>query len=235
MSYEALKSKYQRDINRILDADRLIRKKGLQKLLEELPWNIPEQFASLDLLFSHDLLVHLFSIIADPVEKCREISIQILLKYIEICNDVSPFASNLISVISQRIGDNPFPEPAEELRLQSAIVLENLLKKIYTQNCIQQQLFPYSNLLQALPKALTDSFPAAKKQLADVTVIICQFPNFTNKVNSKNIVKALSSNCLHQHSKVRIASIKVACLLDRIEFYLFIDTYSSIFSNSLYV
>ena len=97
-----------------------------------------------------------------------------------------------------------------------------MLKKIYAQNCIQQEVFPYTNLLQALPKALTDSFPAAKKQLADVTVIICQFPNFTNKVNSKNIVKALSSNCLHQHSKVRIASIKVACLHDRIEFYLFI-------------
>jgi hypothetical protein len=61
VSSSDLLQKFQRDINRMSDSDRNTRKRGLQKLLEELPWNSNKQKKALESLLSTHILVPLIA------------------------------------------------------------------------------------------------------------------------------------------------------------------------------
>ena len=79
-----LLQKFQRDINRMTDTDRNTRKRGLQKLHDDLPWKSNKQKKQLESLISSHMLLPLINGISDPVEKCRELCINLLSLSISI-------------------------------------------------------------------------------------------------------------------------------------------------------
>jgi hypothetical protein len=79
--------KYQRDLNRIAESDRNTRKRGLQKLLEDLPWESRQESIHLQQLCISSLFRQLFALLGDPVEKCREVSLTMYRKMLPIIGD----------------------------------------------------------------------------------------------------------------------------------------------------
>jgi hypothetical protein len=120
----SLLSKFQRDLHRANDSDRNTRKRGLQKLLEDLPWGKKSQREELKSFVSEHMLKILLVSISDEVEKCRELSLQILKKCLEKCTNISFDSLHELTVnLCGRISEVPFPEPAEEVRLSVLEVL----------------------------------------------------------------------------------------------------------------
>ena len=153
--------KFQRDINRTSDSDRMTRKRGFQKLLDDLPWKSNKQRASLEGLFVAHLLSPLIAGVSDPVEKCRELSLSILKASIGIASTAlsHEVIVRIIRCLCDRIGDVPFLETSEELRLQ---VIE-LITLILNHPACPKTADVADVVLGALIKALTDTFPAAKR------------------------------------------------------------------------
>ncbi len=205
-----LERKFAREINRISDADRNARKRGLQKLLDELPWN--EEKKSVKDLFLTTLKDPVFITIADPIEKCRDLSLQILMKVVDTFEDITSFADSVMSLLYARIGDTPFPEPAEELRLQ----VGTLIHRIFTHKSLpadekQNILTCIPSFLSALSVAIRDSFPAVKTQLSTLVIDVAPYARFATRKHVKDIIKSLAINAMHQHSKVRSATLRSLC------------------------
>jgi hypothetical protein len=209
LSFEDLKGKFQRDINRIADADRNTRKRGLQKLLEDLPWNEPSQRDALVRVALEILIQPLIAAVADPVEKCRELTLMLLSKVLALASDISDFSESLVTSLSQRINDNPFPETSEELRLQVAVLLDQVMRHPSLYRVEEKTQFPFPDLLAAFPKALVDPFPSAKKQLADLIVSTAAHSRSRGVHFSTPVFKCLATNAVHQQNKVRSSSLKV--------------------------
>eukprot|EP01040_Poterioochromonas_malhamensis_P023659 gene23659-29070_t len=178
----SLEAQYQREVNRALDADRNTRKKGLQKLLESLPWDKKSTKAELIKFVEDHLLKLCIAGIADQVEKCREYSLKILKSYFGLLSKKSPIAPDVLQSLLQalyaRVNDNPFPETAEELRLlvlELLVIVFHRIKPLLKDSAPQgddaqepASLFPLyredlERLVVAIAKALGDNFPAVKR------------------------------------------------------------------------
>lgn len=135
MDYKQLESTFQRDLNRIQDADRLTRKKGLQKLFEELPWTTTKKDKKKDLknYTTMVLLPMLFKSLNDPVEKCRETSLKLIKKIISLWGkdeEINPsLLQEIIYNLTSRLNSLPYNETSEELRLSILEVIQEIIRK----------------------------------------------------------------------------------------------------------
>lgn len=202
-----LQQKFQREINRISDSDRNTRKRGLQKLVESLPWTSEDDTDALRTLCSQTLFVPVLQGVSDPVEKCREYSISLLTKTVALC---APFnnqqAAQLINALCARVNDIPFPETGEEIRLQVLDLLSLVLSHPVATDLLE---LCGPAVLLAMTKALQDSFPAVKRTCCDIIILFCiHTPNVVH-AHFKNLTKYLCVNALHQHHKVRSVSLTV--------------------------
>lgn len=82
--YQAFVLKFQRDLNRISDTDRMTRKRGLQNLLDALPWNNKTDYPYLINFIKSSLIELLLITLTDAIEKCRELTLKILMKIFEL-------------------------------------------------------------------------------------------------------------------------------------------------------
>ena len=204
---EGLLQKHQRDLNRIADSDRNTRKRGLLKILEELPWTQRDETMR-DLVLTHLLggTQPLFATVCDAVEKCRETSLQVLGKCLDNCAADIPSStlSQLIVVLSGRINDSPFPEGTEELRLQVTELIHKILKLpkvVLDQGCIDV-------LVGAMIRALQDPFPSAKRACSELIIFIAQSWGDSICSGFKKLLASLHGNAQHQHSKTRIVTVR---------------------------
>ena len=203
----SLEVKFQRDLNRIIDSDRSTRKRGLQKILDDVPWDSgirPDEFTT---FINETLLKLLMTTISDPIEKCRELTLLILQKIFSgekllCCENVH----DLIRKLCQRIGENPFPEPAEELRL---LLVEITSKLFRFCTCKSSNVEEISNVvLESLCKTLNDNFPAVKRSCAELISISSTITPKAVQLHLRSLLKGLTANVLHQHAKTRILSLK---------------------------
>ena len=205
--FENFRLKFQRDINRLSDTDRNSRKRGLQNLLEELPWTKKVNQDFMIQLFDRDMFHLILARVADPVEKCRELSLKILAKAIYSFPSIADeIRTDILLTLCNRLDEVPYPEPTEELRLQ---ILELMSK--FTQNsqfdlCLKENI---NKFLSTIGKALLDSFPSAKRESADILVVVSSRYPTAIRLGFKIVLKGLQLNCIHQHTKVRVSNIKV--------------------------
>ena len=268
--YLTLVSSTQRDVNRLNDEDRNLRKRGLHKLLSDIPWTgkggsgtkkAVKQFC-INILLPAILGVSIESgskategedreegaaeavsafsyrasnagTYADGVEKCRELSLQLIKKCLE---NVSTLSSNaliaVIQMLCKRItscasGDSSFPEVAEELRLQ---VLENLLLALqaalkqhtkvqtkrseddseYEKVSFEQSKYKDTlcSLIESMPRALSDSFPQSKRASAELLIQLGSLAPYACRLRFRGLARNLATNCSHQHSKTRSVSLR---------------------------
>merc|ERR1740138_1114737 len=120
----ALTQTWQRDINCLTDPNRHTRKRALEKLQKKLilpqakaadgaPTN--EELAD---FFGRSLRAPLVALLADPIEKCRELACTMLaalasgvLVAPERAPHVAALLSDLIPMVHERVGVAPFAEP----------------------------------------------------------------------------------------------------------------------------
>ena len=264
--YLSLVSSMQRDINRLTDEDRNTRKRGLQKLLDEVPWTgkggsgtkkAVKQFCISTLLpavlgvsiesgKSADDKEESGSVQAaftyrsgsagtyiDSVEKCRELSLQVIKKCLQ---NVTTLSSNAliatIQMLCKRItsgasGEGAFPEVAEELRLQ---VLDNMILALdaalkqhhkvqakraeedcdFIEVAFEQSKYKGAlvTLVESLPRALDDAFPQSKRTAAELVIRLGELAPYLTRLHFRSVARSLVTNCGHQHSKTRCVSLR---------------------------
>jgi dynein assembly factor 5, axonemal len=208
-----LLQKFQRDINRMSDSDRMTRKRGLQKLLDELPWKSGKQRGELEKMIAKNILLPLIEGLSDPVEKCRELSISLLASSLTVMRAgllTSEVMLEMIRSLCDRLNDVPFKEASEELRLQILELLKGIMKHAAFTSAFNHNPVEVADLLlSTMVKALLDSFPAAKRAAAEIVCTISVFCPVSVRMCFKPLLKSLVGNATHQHSKTRSVTLQV--------------------------
>ncbi|XP_024357132.1 uncharacterized protein [Physcomitrium patens] len=140
--------------------------------------------------------------VADPIEKCRELSIQLIRGVAQSLIEVDWTLKETVRVMSERMGQVPVLEDSEEIRFQ----LLSLLIDVLLPQC---ELPTLKTTVDALHRivALTlyDQFHEVQKKACTVLIITAnRDPEvFGNKTGAflKGLIPCLS----HTHSRVRIA------------------------------
>ena len=231
LDYQPFFLKFQRDLNRVSDSDRNTRKRGLQNLLDTLPWNDKNNQTKnhLNTFVNKSLIEVLIITLTDSTEKCRELVLKIIQKIFESKISINSYHEKIIRVLCSRIDDAPFIEPSEELRLIILQLLSNFLHLEYsnttstissatntTITSSSEELLPIvpmscmNLILITYTKALYDSFPNIKRESAENIHIIANKWSTVVQMTYKTIITALVANGLHQHSKTRIITLKVS-------------------------
>jgi len=206
--------KFQRDLNRISDPDRMTRKRGLQKLLDDLPWGKRSQRDELNDFIKYHLLPVIITHISDTVEKCREVSVEIIKKCLEKCDSIDiHHLGQMIEQLCSRVNEVPFPEASEEIRLQVLeivlmikIYLDVMHNKGHIQATERDKLIEL--MLQSLCKVLSDSFPSVKRICAEIICSVVTTSPVLLRSYYKQLLKTLLLNATHQHSKTRVATLQ---------------------------
>jgi dynein assembly factor 5 len=206
--FERFSQTYIRDINRIAENDRNTRKRGLQNLFESLPWTEKNKNSWVQQLVNSILLTPLLSTLKDSVEKCRELTLNILNKVVD--NDLIISSNNfeiLIQSLVSRINQNPFPEPAEEIRLMNLELIFKMLQKNHYKNLFTAALIDL--LIQMSSKSLLDNFPNSKRLSSQIICLLTEKYPFLIRRSTKQLLKSLLGNIQHQHSKTRQLTVRV--------------------------
>jgi hypothetical protein len=208
-----LLQQFQRDINRMSDADRNTRKRGLQKLLDDLPWSSNKQRNTLANLLLGHILLPLINGLADPVEKCRELSILLLSSSLATMGaDTLNFemTMKIIRGLCDRLNDVPCKETSEELRLQLLDLLKSIMKhQTFISSSSSEHSEAADVILTTMSKELFDTFPAAKRACAEIVCIVASVSPMSVRMSFKPLLKPLVANATHQHSKTRSATLQV--------------------------
>ena len=157
----------------------------------------------------------LLKTLEDPIEKHREMTINILEKLLDEINfeDKILLSMLIISIIS-RLNKIPFPETckciyiyywkniAEELRLKLVNLFKKILKKY--PNEIKPQISDLSKMLGII---LKDQFPEIKVQVSQLISELSKAMKNEIGNYAKQIIESLCLNMKHQHNKIRKISI----------------------------
>lgn len=209
---EEMQAVLQRDLNRMTDSDRNTRKRGIQKILDDIPWD-HKLTTRADVLHAFLLTVLLpptVAAVADPVEKCRELALKMLLKIVscDISFDTKT-ATTIFNALCARINDLPFPEPAEELRLLVLQVMSVLLRGMCLGSPLSDETAGgAATVLSVVCKSLQDNFPAAKIEASEIVIFVSEKFPVQVQLNFRGLLKSLVANIFHQHSKVRSITLK---------------------------
>lgn len=199
---------FQRDLNRILEQDKNTRKRGLQNLLDTLPWDKKKTREHLSAFVSNHLLERIIITLCDTVEKCRELSLKIIQKSLEL-QLMSPTSNHekLLLTLCARVAEIPYPEITEELRYLVTDIIQSLLKPPFICSYSVPVL---ENVIKSFSKALKDNFSNVKRGVAEnITLLATNRPEVI-QMAYKPLIDPLVANGSHQHSKTRMCTLKVS-------------------------
>jgi len=203
MEYEEFVMTVRRDIN-CLSGDRNLKRNALVRLDGIVKGgNISDEV--LCRLFVEELHRPLFRLFGDASEKCRELSLSMTRRFIDVVplESLANLLPLLLSALLGRFRPLPFPEQSEELRLESLQLLGVLF------DLCTVRLAPFAgDIVDAISKALSDTCPDAKKEcckLVKKVVSCCE----ADRVGCAcaPLVASLLANARHQHWKVRWATV----------------------------
>ncbi|CAM9268980.1 unnamed protein product [Ectocarpus sp. 13 AM-2016] len=204
-SLSHLRQRLQRDLNCLSDPDRSTRKRALTKLQKALfrEAKVPE--AVLRGFLSRHLSERLVGMMADPVEKCREMAGGLLLEFVDAVGgdalpEMTALAKQVFSMAEVRIGSVPLVEPAEEVRA----LLLRLCGAVLRGN--SAEMFGCEIAGEAcgvLSAALTDPFPEAKRECCSLLLRLADVCPEGLRSRLGKVLRPLILNLGHQHSKTR--------------------------------
>jgi dynein assembly factor 5 len=210
-----LKQKLMRNINQLSDPDRSTRRRSLDKLKRTLLAAKPPDGATpqvMAVFFTTMMQQPLLKTLVDQVEKCRELSCEIITRFAGIIGaaDVSELFKAIVPIVASRIGVQPFAEPAEEIRLVLVQLLTSILKREETWSVIPDVIEP---LALIMTKSLTDQFPDVKKECTICIRLVAKASKESLRAHVTPLVKAVVANMGHQHSKVRQTGVQALAVL----------------------
>ncbi|RQM31047.1 hypothetical protein B5M09_007051 [Aphanomyces astaci] len=193
----------QRDVNCLSDPQRMVRKKSLEKLSQVS--DLVAKFGQDHLLqfFHAQLIKPLLVCVADPVEKCRELSLRGSIDFAKLgAFNSEERVRALILAIYGRVGKAPFVETAEEIRLLLLELLHAVLQRTPTEQSLPAEV------MDVLGKTASDPFPDAKKACCDATLVLAHKWKSLVKLHLGTVVKPLTMNLGHQHAKIRQCTLQ---------------------------
>jgi len=204
-SYEEFLLTVRRDINCLSEADRMTRKKAIERLQKSLLSGGKTKQEFIVRLFLQELHKPLFRMFGDQAEKCREMALAMAPQFIDMlpAADFENILPLLLSGLLGRLRTVPFPETSEELRLEVLRFLNHLLE------VGKEKLSPFtSDVVDALAKSLSDSCPDAKKECCDIVkkVSTCFDGERLSRAGGP-LIASLLGNLRHQQWKVRRATL----------------------------
>ncbi|KAF1335701.1 hypothetical protein FI667_g1163, partial [Globisporangium splendens] len=208
-----LAMKLQRDINCILDPDRAVRRRALDKLQRALTNDAPTTPPIvLQTLCSVNMKAALLACAGqDAVEKCREKALTLLLFFAErnAMELSEAMLKDLVALLSARMGKLPYPEPTEEIRLLMLQLTYQYLKQLATDTTTKHSLLGViPDLANVLGKTALDPFPDVKKITADCAIVMSNGWRSDVALQLGAIVKPMVTNLGHQHSRVRVGALQ---------------------------
>lgn len=201
-----LEARFLRDINCLREKDKNTRINSLKRIQQSL-FKEPEE--SIKHLFSFKLKSPLLDLLKDPADKCKELTIDILLK---LCKNSSiPYEEipSLITALHSRLGVDPCQEGCEEVRIAEMNLIQIVLEN-YTM-CIQPIITEVTDILSKLGK---DRCPQVKNS---VSVSIVFLAKNGLRFGSKKLLDGIRDNSNHQQFRVRCLAIEAIgslCLHD---------------------
>ena len=224
---------FQRHLNGLRENDRNTRKKSLQALLDKLPFVTSIKISSNDdtsfiSFLASSLFPVLVDLLYDPVEKCREISLLLIEKcfkneaFVRRLTDSSNgnaflnFVRKLCAKLYETHENDAF-EKSEEIRVKILEVLHVVIKTTDAANTTSNGMLwlvhseVVDNVSSALLKALADPSPHIKKESTDIAMYMSgALEKGMNCCFKEKLLKPIIANMQHQHSKVRLATIRTA-------------------------
>lgn len=198
----------------IKDESKIQRKNALESIKKQLIEFFRNPNATVQ--FTSESLEHVLnqslSMLADPMERCREIScdiVQLILEKNPTWN--SDMTGLLIMTIFRRLGSKEVKETSEEIRLQIYNLIHQLIltKSNYQKNTFQIHL---QELVGILVNSFSDNYPEVKKIGCSCSKQLANRLASSNfHMQSESFVKPLIANMVHQHSRVRKEIIECLC------------------------
>ncbi|XP_056391895.1 dynein axonemal assembly factor 5 [Hyla sarda] len=150
-----------------------------------------------------ELLKPLLLCLSDPMEKCREIAIQVLTYCVTNVPRPEEALPYLVPAITQRLGNPEITEPSEELRLALTQLLTLLVE------VCGRKLGPYlDEMVRILQRTIVDPFPDVKKESCKCAANYAQIIPEHFHLQSDSLIKPMMQTISHQHSKVRVTVIQ---------------------------
>ena len=200
-----LQQQLQRDVNCLSDSNRSVRTTSLSKIRKCV--FVEEQLSSEEMLLLLDFLLKpLLKLFPDQVEKCRETSLAIFREFYERlnCEGIERSLTYLMPVIVSRLANQDIIEPSEEIRLQMMQFLEYFLKILS-----KQVVTPfYEDIILILQFTVKDPYAEVKKVSCSLVEYIAPLLKDQFYVTGERLLAPLISSVGHQHSKVRVATLR---------------------------
>ncbi len=201
-SVETILQRLARHINGLGEESRMTRRRAIEGINKELFQRKPGLEKGLLQGVLKELIKPILKLSSDTVEKCRELSISLLLSALEGCLEPIEFLSYVIPFLVQRIGQQDIVEQSEEIRLQLVKLLKYLIevssKRIgaYVDDCVK-----------ILQRTIIDPYPEVKKESCNCACVLAKTVPEQFHMQSESLIKPLLQTLSHQHSRVRVTAV----------------------------
>ena len=154
---------YQRDVNCLSDDDRTTRRRALTRLAASVSTLASDEAAgmqTLAALWEQSLRAPLLKLLADPVEKNRELALALTAAVLEALPQpvIRASLAHVAPAAAARLSSSAAAEPTEELRLELLRLLRALARRAGTPLSVY-----LPEIAAALRAGFADPFPDAKK------------------------------------------------------------------------
>jgi dynein assembly factor 5 len=208
----------------IKDESKIQRKNAIESMRKQLAESFKANSSPTAIKFPFEtvktVLKSILNALNDPMEKCRELSCEIIKLVLDYSNSNTDFWDNdltsmLIMTLNQRLGGKEVKETSEEIRLELVSLLYLLMESKSGQKHIFEAHF--QELVSILINSINDLYPEAKKKGCLCTKLLAnKLAGSSFHMQSEQLVKPLLQNIVHQHSRVRKDIIE--CLCDVIQY-----------------
>ncbi|KAI8893080.1 armadillo-type protein [Globomyces pollinis-pini] len=189
----------QRELNILSEptSDRTSKKRALEKIYKETSQKNPQ-------LDSNSIIKHLLKSLKDPIEKCRELSINIIESLIASNQvQVTLFLNQIIPVFVQQLGQLQIIEPSEEIRLKILMTLKLIIKSS------NSDYAPFvDDTFKILAQTFNDNFQDIRKESCNIVMILCKNNIRAVAHLGGSVVKMILPSLNHRHSSVRTIALQ---------------------------
>ena len=192
-----------RHINCLGEENKMARRRALESIKKDTVERKPPLSASeLKSLFS-DLLKPLLKEFSDPTERCREISVDMVKKFLSLVPSPEDSLPYIMPVLVQRLGQPEIVEPSEELRLQVVELLNQIIESSGKKNSVY-----IDDIIKILQRTIVDPYSEVKKLSCYCASNLAKAVPEYFHAQSESLIKPLLLSISHQHAKVRTIVIQ---------------------------
>lgn len=197
------------------DTSKFQRKGALEKIKKQIETSFDSNDEPNVIKFTPESVKSVFkaslNVLNDPIEKCRELTCELISLILEKGDWDTDMSSSLIITLFQRLGGLNVKESSEEIRLQLYEITRRLLelKSDKQKNVLEVHLQEFVSILI---NAIGDPFPEVKKTGCKCTQLLANKLAGQNfHMQSESLVKPILQNMTHQHSRVRKDMVECLC------------------------